>query len=45
MLVENARREGTRGREFLLKLWAVTTCEERMAIEKETNQIETEEYA
>ncbi len=45
MLAEKARVDGTRGREFLLKLWAVTTCEERMAIERATQPIETEAYA
>lgn|SRR5512138_1912472 len=45
MLAESARLDGARGREFLLKLWAVTTCEERMAIESEARQLEMEEFA
>lgn len=45
MLADSARLDGARGREFLLKLWAVTTCEERMAIEREASALETEEYA
>lgn len=45
MLAESARLDGTRGREFLLKLWAVTTCEERIAIESEARQLEIEEFA
>ena len=33
-LAQAARERGAQGEEFLLKLWAVTTCEERAAIEK-----------
>ncbi len=40
-LAEKARLDGARGQEFLLKLWAVTTCEERMAIESEARGTET----
>src|SRR4051812_40149210 len=32
-LAQSARQRGAQGEEFLLKLWAVTTCEERAAIE------------
>jgi Hemerythrin HHE cation binding domain len=32
-LAQSAKERGTQGEEFLLKLWAVTTCEERRAIE------------
>lgn len=33
-LAQSARDRGAQGEEFLLKLWAVTTCEERLEIEK-----------
>ncbi len=33
-IAESAQRRGAQGEEFLLKLWAVTTCEERFAIEQ-----------
>jgi hypothetical protein len=33
-IAESAKSRGTQGEEFLLKLWAVTTCEERFAIEQ-----------
>jgi hypothetical protein len=32
-IVESAKAQGTQGEEFLLRLWAVTTCDERAAIE------------
>ena len=32
-LAQSAQQRGAQGEEFLLKLWAVTTCEERAAIE------------
>jgi hypothetical protein len=32
-LAQSAQQRGVQGEEFLLKLWAVTTCEERAAIE------------
>lgn len=32
-IAESARAQGASGEEFLLRLWAVTTCEERVAIE------------
>lgn len=34
MLAEFARARGAQGKEFLLKIWAVTTCEERLVIEQ-----------
>jgi iron-sulfur cluster repair protein YtfE (RIC family) len=33
-IVESAKAQGAQGEEFLLRLWAVTTCEERAAIER-----------
>lgn len=33
-IAESARMQGPAGEEFLLRLWAVTTCEERAAIEQ-----------
>ena len=33
-IAETARAQGPAGEEFLLRLWAVTTCEERAAIEQ-----------
>jgi hypothetical protein len=33
-IAESARQQGVEGEEFLLRLWAVTTCEERAAIEQ-----------
>jgi iron-sulfur cluster repair protein YtfE (RIC family) len=33
-IAESARTQGPAGEEFLLRLWAVTTCEERAAIEQ-----------
>jgi iron-sulfur cluster repair protein YtfE (RIC family) len=32
-LVESAKAQGPQGEEFLLRLWAVTTCEERAILE------------
>lgn len=32
-IAESAKQQGARGEEFLLRVWAVTTCEERAAIE------------
>lgn len=36
MLANMAQEGGARGSEFLLRIWAVTTCEERLAIERAT---------
>jgi hemerythrin-like domain-containing protein len=36
VLAESAKQRGAQGEDFLLKLWAVTTCEERIAIEQAT---------
>jgi hypothetical protein len=33
-LVESARAQGPTGEEFLLRLWAVTTCQERAELER-----------
>jgi hypothetical protein len=33
-LAQLAKERGAQGEEFLLRLWAVTTCEEKAAIEK-----------
>lgn len=33
-IVESANAQGPQGQEFLLRLWAVTTCDERAAIER-----------
>lgn len=33
-LADFAKERGAQGKEFLLKIWAVTTCEERLAIEQ-----------
>jgi hypothetical protein len=33
-LVDSARAQGARGEEFLLRLWAVTTCQERAELER-----------
>jgi len=32
-ITQSAEQQGARGEEFLLRLWAVTTCEERAAIQ------------
>lgn len=34
-ITQSAQQQGARGEEFLLRLWAVTTCEERAAIQAE----------
>ena len=36
MLANIAKEGGAQGAEFLLRIWAVTTCEERLAIERAT---------
>lgn len=39
MLANMANEGGAHGKEFLLRLWSVTTCEERMAIEEAASSL------
>lgn len=39
MLANMAKEGGAHGKEFLLRLWSVTTCEERVAIEQAASGI------
>lgn len=41
MLANMAKEGGAHGKEFLLRVWSVTTCEERMAIEQAVSGLAT----